>query len=96
MVSIENDAMTETGYISLNFIRVWRVRYNSFHDQLVLTSGSDSRVVLHALPSISSEPKGHMVYTEDDDDVATNTEEKESSPPTKEQTYVFTIYNATT
>jgi WD40 repeat protein len=33
---------------------VWRVRYNPSHDQLVLTSGSDSTVVLHSLPSISS------------------------------------------
>jgi hypothetical protein len=61
--------------------RVWRVRYNSFHDQLVLTSGSDSRVVLHALPSISSEPKGHMVFSEGD-------EGDEELPTPKDRPYV--------
>jgi len=57
--------------------RVWRIRYNSFHDQLVITSGSDSRVILHAVPSVSSEPEGHMVY--DDADVG-GSEEDQTSP----------------
>ena len=46
--------------------RVWSVRYNQFHDQLVLSSSSDSRVILTNAASISSEPFGHM--DEDDDD----------------------------
>jgi len=52
--------------------RVWTVRYNHFHDQLVLTSSSDSRVILHNVASISSEPYGHLLEDdaeeEDDDD----------------------------
>lgn len=39
---------------------VWSVRYNQFHDQLVLTSSSDSRVILTNTSSISSEPCGHV------------------------------------
>lgn len=35
---------------------VWQIRYNHFHDQLILTSSSDSRVVLTCMASISSEP----------------------------------------
>ncbi|XP_015930057.1 EARP-interacting protein homolog [Parasteatoda tepidariorum] len=40
---------------------VWCVRYNSFHDQLVLTSSSDSRVILSRAASVSSEPFGHLL-----------------------------------
>lgn len=47
--------------------RVWSVRYNHSHDQLVLTGSSDSRVILSNMVSISSEPFGHLV---DDDDVS--------------------------
>ncbi|KAJ9601626.1 hypothetical protein L9F63_000234 [Diploptera punctata] len=43
---------------------VWSIRYNHFHDQLVLTSSSDSQVILTSVASISSEPLSHMV---DDD-----------------------------
>jgi len=35
---------------------VWSVRYNTFHDQLLLTCSSDNRVVLSSIPSLSSEP----------------------------------------
>ncbi|PRD19901.1 UNVERIFIED_CONTAM: tssc1 [Trichonephila clavipes] len=45
---------------------VWCVKYNSFHDQLVLTSSSDSRVILSRAASVSSEPFGHLL---DDDDI---------------------------
>ena len=41
--------------------RVWSVRYNHFHDQLVLSSSSDSRVVLNNIVSLSSEPYGHLL-----------------------------------
>uniref|UniRef100_A0A2R5LBL5 Putative wd repeat protein n=1 Tax=Ornithodoros turicata TaxID=34597 RepID=A0A2R5LBL5_9ACAR len=44
---------------------VWSVRYNHFHDQLVLTSSSDSRVMLSRVASISSEPFGHLVDDEE-------------------------------
>ncbi|XP_069676668.1 EARP-interacting protein homolog isoform X1 [Periplaneta americana] len=43
---------------------VWRIRYNHFHDQLVLTSSSDSRVILTSVASISSEPLSHMIDDE--------------------------------
>ena len=36
------------------------MRYNHFHDQLVLTSSSDSRVILNNIVSLSSEPFGHL------------------------------------
>ena len=42
------------------FFRVWQVRYNVFHDQLILTAGSDARVVLTSAASISSEPFGKL------------------------------------
>jgi hypothetical protein len=48
--------------------RVWSVRYNQFHDQLVLTSSSDSRVVLNNLTSISSEPLGRVLIDGSDDE----------------------------
>ncbi|XP_066999676.1 EARP-interacting protein homolog [Anabrus simplex] len=38
---------------------VWSIRYNHFHDQLVLTSSSDFRVILTCMASISSEPYTH-------------------------------------
>jgi len=46
------------------------LRYNHFHDQLVLTSSSDSRVILNNVASISSEPYGQLLEddAEDDDD----------------------------
>ncbi|CAL1277197.1 unnamed protein product [Larinioides sclopetarius] len=44
---------------------VWCVKYNSFHDQLVLTSSSDSRVILSRAASVSSEPFGHLLDEED-------------------------------
>lgn len=50
-----------------HFFRVWNVRYNHSHDQLILTGSSDSRVILSNMVSISSEPFGHMV---DDDELS--------------------------
>ena len=45
---------------------VWSVRYNSFHDQLLLSSSSDSHVVLSSLASLSSEPYGHLVEEDEE------------------------------
>lgn len=45
---------------------VWNIRINRFHDQLVLTSSSDSRVILCSIASISSEPFGHIVPPDED------------------------------
>ena len=35
---------------------VWSVQFNLFHDQLILTSSSDSQVLLTRMSSIASEP----------------------------------------
>jgi len=51
---------------------VWSVRYNTFHDQLLLSAGSDSRVLLHSQASLSSEP----FRQELDDEENTNKQEK--------------------
>nr|XP_010984272.2 EARP and GARP complex-interacting protein 1 isoform X2 [Camelus dromedarius] len=63
-------------------MRVWSVRYNHSHDQLVLTGSSDSRVVLSNMVSISSEPFGQLA---DDDDLSDQEErrpeEKSQEPP---------------
>ena len=45
---------------------VWTVRFNQFHDELVLTSSSDCHVVLACMASISSEPHGHLVDDEEE------------------------------
>lgn len=45
---------------------VWSVRYNTFHDQLLLSSGSDSRVLLHSQASLSSEPFKQTLEEEED------------------------------
>ena len=50
---------------------IWSVRYNQFHDQLILTSSSDGQVVLSCMTSISSEPLGHLI-DEDEDDIEGN------------------------
>lgn len=47
---------------------IWSIKYNNFHDQLLLTSSSDSRVMLHNASSVSSEPAGHSSHSDDDDD----------------------------
>ncbi|XP_066592173.1 EARP-interacting protein homolog [Prorops nasuta] len=47
---------------------VWNIRINKFHDQLVLTSSSDSRVILYSIASISSESFGHMASHEENCD----------------------------
>jgi WD40 repeat protein len=47
--------------------RVWSVRYNPFHDQLVLSCSSDNRVVLSSVPSLSSEPYKARNQNEDED-----------------------------
>lgn len=39
---------------------IWSIRYNPFHDQLVLSAGSDARVALMRVQSIASEPFGQM------------------------------------
>ncbi|KAI4481675.1 PREDICTED: protein TSSC1 [Polistes canadensis] len=56
---------------------VWNIRINRFHDQLVLTSSSDSRVILYSIVSISSEPYGHIVSPEDDNGQADEMCQKE-------------------
>lgn len=52
----------------LHLKRAWQVRYNSFHDQLVLTAGSDARVVLSSAASLSSEPFGKLISDDKDNE----------------------------
>ena len=52
---------------SIETCRVWTVQYNLFHDQLVLSGSSDSRVVLTRMASIASEP----LHALDDDSAET-------------------------
>uniref|UniRef100_UPI00358F764D EARP and GARP complex-interacting protein 1 isoform X2 n=1 Tax=Myxine glutinosa TaxID=7769 RepID=UPI00358F764D len=51
---------------------VWSVRYNHAHDQLVLSSSSDSRVILSNMASISSEPFGPVVDEDDEEEEVTS------------------------
>nr|CAD7446410.1 unnamed protein product [Timema bartmani]CAD7463673.1 unnamed protein product [Timema tahoe] len=44
---------------------VWSIRYNHFHDQLVLTSSSDSQVILTSVASISSEPLTNILDSDE-------------------------------
>nr|ACO11313.1 TSSC1 [Caligus rogercresseyi] len=37
---------------------IWSIQFNQYHDQLLLTGGSDSLVALSSLSSLSSEPYG--------------------------------------
>ncbi|XP_067678479.1 EARP and GARP complex-interacting protein 1-like [Haliotis asinina] len=61
---------------------VWTVRYNHFHDQLVLTSSSDSRVVLNNIVSLSSEPFGRLVEKDDEDsEEEDEVEDRPREPP---------------
>jgi len=55
---------------------VWNVRFNHFHDQLVLTSSSDARVVLSSEISISSEPYGKLIEDVDDSKVGQESQQK--------------------
>ncbi|XP_074640938.1 EARP and GARP complex-interacting protein 1-like [Tubulanus polymorphus] len=57
---------------------VWKVRYNHFHDQLVLSASSDSRVILTNAITISSEPFGHLA-DEDEEEIDEDHEPKEKS-----------------
>jgi len=47
---------------------IWSIRYNPFHDQLVLSAGSDSRVALMRAQTVASEPYGHLSLDDDGDD----------------------------
>ncbi|XP_050300750.1 EARP-interacting protein homolog [Anthonomus grandis grandis] len=44
---------------------VWSVRFNHYHDQLLLTASSDSRVLLSSAASVSSENSIDICATED-------------------------------
>lgn len=51
--------------LTARFFRVWSARYNRFHDQLIVTSSSDTRVNLFNIASLSSEPYGSLNVSED-------------------------------
>lgn len=55
---------------------MWSVRYNAFHDQLILTCSSDNRVVLSSIPSLSSEPFKTII----DDETINDTKQQQIEP----------------
>lgn len=59
---------------------IWSIRYNAFHDQLVLTCSSDSRVVLSRISSLASQPFGHLI---DDSDSSNDDELSEQKMENK-------------
>ena len=65
---LESEGERVAKWCFLFYDRVWAVRYNVFHDQLVLTAGSDARVVLTSAASLSSEPFGKLMSDEKDND----------------------------
>lgn len=74
---------------------VWCIRYNHFHDQLVLTSSSDSRVILSNVASLSSEPFGHGVSDDVNSDSGGDDDDKESrcaAPLPAQQDHVISTY----
>lgn len=42
-------------FLTINCYRIWSVRFNPFHDQLILTASTDGRVLLSSAASVSSE-----------------------------------------
>lgn len=48
---------------------IWNIRYNHYHDQLVATASSDTRVLITCLQSISSEPKRDEFEPKRDDQI---------------------------
>ncbi|RWS13741.1 protein TSSC1-like protein [Dinothrombium tinctorium] len=48
---------------------VWSIRYNQFHDQLVLSCSSDSRVILSRITSLASQPYGHLLDLDENDEI---------------------------
>lgn len=56
---------------------VWSVRYNLYHDQLILTCSSDCRVVLSRVSSFASQPFGHLLDTDDTMNESTLNEDEE-------------------
>jgi hypothetical protein len=55
-------------YLQTHTHWIWSIRYNPFHDQLVLSAGSDARVALMRAQSVASDPYGQIADCEDDDD----------------------------
>lgn len=69
---------------------IWSIRYNQFHDQLVLTCSSDSRVVLSRIATLASQPFGHLLEEENSsDDDAQSGKKKEKEEPTDEVIATF-------
>lgn len=56
---------------------IWSVRYNLYHDQLILTCSSDCRVVLSRVSSFASQPFGHLLDADDTANESTVNEDEE-------------------
>lgn len=57
---------------------IWSIRYNPFHDQLVLSAGGDARVALMRAQSVASEPYGQIVADVEDDEDPSDTAQDNS------------------
>ncbi|KAJ8977967.1 hypothetical protein NQ317_008159 [Molorchus minor] len=51
--------------------QVWCVRFNHFHDQLILTASSDARVLISSAASVSSENTGETCIVDENDGLET-------------------------
>lgn len=69
---------------------VWSVRYNPFHDQLVLSGGSDSKIVLYNMSSISSEP--YIQQTSSGEESSHDSDEENEQTAKLEEDGVLSIY----
>lgn len=64
---------------------MWCVRFNSFHDQLLLSSSSDSRVLLSSVLAYSSEANSSSILntSSDVEEVSEAIESAQSTPVNK-------------
>lgn len=51
------------------FCRIWSIRFNPFHDQLILTASTDGRVLLSSAASVSSENVIESCLTDDSNEL---------------------------
>jgi WD40 repeat protein len=58
---------------------IWSIRFNQFHDQLVLSCSSDSKVILSRVNSLASQPFGHLLDDSSDDDILQRSSKKDAS-----------------
>ena len=58
---------------------IWSIRFNQFHDQLILSCSSDSKVILTRVASLASQPFGHLLDDSSDEDIVLRSSKKDPS-----------------